>query len=101
MLKNTKEKLRLMKKCNKCGKEKPATRDHFSSHQHTRDRLSVECLACNCERQWANRQNNSDRIYATYYKWKDNLPALQEMCDLFAYKIEDINERQDGRKRAW
>lgn len=39
-----------MKRCTKCGKEYPATTEHFHRRAEAKDGLRAECKACNCER---------------------------------------------------
>lgn len=48
----------IMKRCRKCGKEKPATIEFFYMHKETRDRLYSDCIECRKEYY----QKNSEQI---------------------------------------
>jgi hypothetical protein len=60
------------KKCTKCGKTYPATKEYFNRQSENKDRLNTECKKCYNEKSRNYYTKNSDKILKTNKNYRDN-----------------------------
>ena len=63
-----------MKKCSKCGDEKPATTEYFKKIRANKDGLSGSCRSCEQKHRKKYRQENSDKIREHRKRYRQQNP---------------------------
>src|SRR5688572_16476564 len=63
-----------LKRCTKCGKEYPATTEHFNKNCQAKDGLYPNCKACRS----AFRQQNHEHIYPQKRHWRQANPEKEK-----------------------
>ena len=81
-----------MKKCTKCGEEKPATLEYF--YAHSRGSLRSECKKCHYKKHKAWAKNNREKMRSYNDKWKQKNPDYVKN-----YKINPETRRNKERRR--
>jgi 5-methylcytosine-specific restriction endonuclease McrA len=61
-----------VKKCSKCGQEKPATTEHFYPHNEGKYGLRPDCKPCHSARSRAYRAANRDAVLAKSLEYRHN-----------------------------
>lgn len=64
-----------MKKCSKCGEEKPRDASHFHKDKSAKDGLVNECKECVAERGRVWRKNNPEKLKENSQKWNERNPG--------------------------
>lgn len=60
-----------LKRCTKCGEEKPATNEYFNRDRQKADGLRPECKQCQRQHQRAQYATNPDKINERNKRWRD------------------------------
>lgn len=87
-----------LKRCSKCGIEKPATREHFPKHNKTSDGLCSWCKSCHSEQACLWSRVHKDTISAKNKQWRIENPDKAKEKDRKRYAKDPLKERQRFRK---
>ena len=85
-----------LKRCSKCGEEKPATAEYFYKVKDSKDGLIRECKICRKEYKKQYRQENADKIKENnkqYYT--ENEDKMKQ------YREENADKRSEYRKQYY
>jgi len=63
-----------MKKCSKCGKELPETKEYFTTSNSCKGGISGTCKNCTSEYNKQYRKNNPDKVTELVKRWHKNNP---------------------------
>src|SRR6266704_2596778 len=88
-----------LKRCIKCGEEKPSTTEFFPQMKGSKDGLRNDCIECHRVRQKAWHVENRDRLLVQVKAY--NIANRDRKLAYMKVYHEENRERDNAHKKAW
>lgn len=92
----------MMKKCNKCGVEKPSTVEYFYKRNNSKDGLRNDCKECGSKKSKQYYEENKETILENVHQYRlSNLDSIKEYKKKrYVENIDKIREYREQNKES-